>query len=213
MKRREEKIINLLRKHIISVIDTTKEFSNAVTELKNGNINNAKKSLVRMEQAEEEADKLDRLISAEASKGEIPQKLREDLMHLVRRVDLIADWTKDAGKNLSLLISKEIAIPDVFVNKVEYLSVLLKDCVLALQKAIINITIDLDKAVTFVEEVERLEHEIDVEYHKTKGLLFDLDEKAAVLIILRDMINDVEHASDLAEDAGDIIKIIAVREK
>jgi len=212
-KRREEKVIKLLEKHMASVIDTVYEFYNAIKFLKDEKVSDARKSLIRMSQAEEEADKLDRLISAEATKGDIPPKFREDLMHLVRRVDLIADWTKDAGNNILLLIDKEIQIPNVFLEKTLILSKLLKDCVNALQKAIVNITVDLDKALTYVEEVEVLEHKIDIEYYNGKKLLLDLDLHPGILITIRDMLNDVEHASDLAEDAGDVIKILAVREK
>jgi len=212
-KRRELKVIDLSGKHVALVVDTVNEFYNALLNLQKGDTDSALKGLSRMSHAEEEADRLDRQIAAEATKGDLPPKDREDLLHLTRRVDYVADWTKDAGKNLELLINKGVNLPTELLKKIIELTELLKEASLTLQKAIINLPNNIDAALGYVLEVEKKEHEIDQKYYAIKETLFDYDFKPMECIVIRDMANDIERASDLAEDAGDIIKIIAVRIK
>ena len=212
-KRRELKIIDLSGKHVALVVDTVNEFFNALIDLQNGDVDSSLKGLARMSHAEEEADSLDRQIAVEATKGDLPPKDREDLLHLTRRVDYVADWTKDAGKNLELLINKGVKLSDDLLQKIVELTKLLKEAALTLQKAIINITTDIDAALEYVHKVEEREHAIDLRYYAIKETLFDYDFSPMETIVIRDMANDIERASDLAEDAGDIIKIIAVRVK
>jgi len=35
----------------------------------------------------------------EVSKGDLPPTAREDIMHLVKRVDMVADWSREAYKD------------------------------------------------------------------------------------------------------------------
>ena len=51
------------------------------------------------------------MISEELSKGDLEAKEREDLMHLTQNMDNVADWAKEAGMNLQLIIEAKVSVP------------------------------------------------------------------------------------------------------
>jgi len=53
--------------------------------------------------AEKEADTLRRNFMDELAQGELPAADREDLMHLMKRVDMVADWCREATRLLNVL--------------------------------------------------------------------------------------------------------------
>jgi len=212
-KRRETKVINLLGKHTSFVVDATNELFNALKNLKENKVNAAIESIERVIHYEKEADNLDRQISAELAKGELPPKDREDLFALVRRVDFVADWAKDAAVNLKILLERNFNIEEDVLKLALKMADLNKKCALTLRKAIDYLLSDIEKSLELVAEVERMEHEIDLIYYDAKSLLTNHPGSPGAIIILRDMLNDIERSSDLAEDASDLIKVIAIRFK
>ncbi len=74
-----------------------------------GNIKETKKHLKNLYKAEEEVDQLRTKVFRELSKGAaLISDYREDLLHLVKRLDTLADHTKDAARCLEMLSEAEI---------------------------------------------------------------------------------------------------------
>jgi len=57
----------------------------------------------RIANAEKEADVLRRKVMDEVSKGDLAPIDREDIMHLVKRVDMIADWCRESTRILDAI--------------------------------------------------------------------------------------------------------------
>ena len=212
-KRRESKIIQLLDKHMSFVMDTVSETYNALNNLQNNKRLDALASIERALKYEKEADNLDRQISIELAKGELPPKDREDLFALTRRIDFIADWSKDAALNLKMLLEHDISINSEILSLALTMAEKNKKSVVSLRNAINSLGSNIEKSLEYINEVEAFEHEIDLLYYEAKKHLLSHSGHPGVLIIIRDMLNDIERSSDLAEDAGDIIKVIAIRFK
>jgi predicted phosphate transport protein (TIGR00153 family) len=83
---------------------------------------------------ERQADDLRRTMVEELTKGEIYPEERDDLMELVRAVDWIADWSKEAGRILRI-IPFEIA-PDNIKEATYNMVKANVDCVKVLIKSI-----------------------------------------------------------------------------
>jgi predicted phosphate transport protein (TIGR00153 family) len=80
-----------------------------------------------------------------------------------------------------------------------------------LKRAVEELTIDIDSALKKVHEVNELEHEVDM---VQQGLLSDLYEcekyfDPISVMQLKDILDRFENISDRAEDASDVIEIIA----
>ena len=103
-KRRESTVVEGTKAHVLKIVDTCQELVNAVGAIKEKDEVKAKAALARLEQHERAADIIELSLNEELAIGELPAKEREDLMHLVKRIDHVADWTKSAGRNIDAII-------------------------------------------------------------------------------------------------------------
>ena len=108
-KRRESVIAKGIRDHAEKVGDTVSELNRAFGAMANNDHIKALEALKRMDFSEKEADNIEERMSEELSKGDMDPKEREDLMRLVRRMDYIADWSKEAGMNLQLILEANVS--------------------------------------------------------------------------------------------------------
>lgn len=211
-KRRESVVMRGIRDHVRAVGDATAELNKAVTALCGSDASKAMDALNRMLLAEQEADSLEDRMSMELSKGDMEPKEREDLMRLVRRMDFIADWSKEAGMNLQLILEAGVKVPCSLWSHYHEMTIELERATKELRASIENLGINEENAEKHSREVERLEHVLDELYFVTKKeiLFSDIDPRAVFL--LRDMLHGIENAADSCKDVADIIHILITSE-
>lgn len=161
---------------------------------------------------EKEADELRRNMVEELTKGEMYPEERDDLMELVRAVDWIADWSKEAGR-----ILRTIPFEKVTDNLKDSAFKMVKanvDCVKVLIKSIDALPRDPNKALSLADEVEMLEETIDDLYGEAR-FYFAKDEltefKTGQLIMINEFFDALETIADWCENTADIVRAIAVR--
>jgi predicted phosphate transport protein (TIGR00153 family) len=164
-------------------------------------------------QLEMRADHLRRKMVEELTKSEMFPEEREDLMELVRAVDWVADWSKEAGRILTIIPfdkapddMKQAALNMCKAN-VNCVGVL-TECVKTLHEN--NPT----EALNLANEVEILEEELDELYSVARGLLANLEFpgfSSGVLILLNEFLDALETVADWCENTADIVRAIAVR--
>lgn len=211
--RRASVVLDLIQHHVTKIEDTVTELNRALQSAKDGKKEETVQTVKRLNQEEEEADRIRTTLIEELAKGELKAKDREDFLHLVRRVDIVADWAKDAAWNLEVLIEYEVKLPNEIWNMLVKIGSQLVKETMALRKSIVYLRTDLDEALKAVKEVEELEHTIDMEYHDTKKLFIThaSDLKAPPFMLLRDLLKDLEQVADFCEDAEDMVRSIAIR--
>lgn len=211
-KRRESLVIKGLRDHVIAVGDATAELNKAVTALCNSDKEKAMDALTRMLLSEKEADNIEERISVELSKGDMEPKERELLMRLVRRMDFIADWSKESGMNLQLILEAKVKVPVNLWTHYHEMTIELERTTKELRASIEQLGVNEELADKHSREVERLEHVLDELYFVTKKeiLFSDIDPRAVFL--LRDMLHGIENAADSCKDVADIIHILLTSE-
>jgi predicted phosphate transport protein (TIGR00153 family) len=133
---------------------------------------------------------------------------REDLMHLVRGVDIMADHVRDSARNLKILVGTDIPkkILDANIKMVGDLV----DCATVLRDAIEKIETNPPLARELLERVDSIEHHIDEEYLKTKSLLIEFSDQisAGIVQILSDFVVELENTADTCADTADYLKIL-----
>ncbi len=211
-KRRESLVIKGLRDHVIAVGDATAELNKAETALCNSDKEKAMDALTRMLLSEKEADNIEERISVELSKGDMEPKERELLMRLVRRMDFIADWSKESGMNLQLILEAKVKVPVNLWTHYHEMTIELERTTKELRASNEQLGVNEELADKHSREVERLEHVLDELYFVTKKeiLFSDIDPRAVFL--LRDMLHGIENAADSCKDVADIIHILLTSE-
>jgi len=167
-KRRKTKGLELAHEQITKAFDTVTWLHKAMKSFSESNFEESKKYVENLYKAEEEVDKLRTDVFMELSKGAaLVADYREDLLHLVKRLDTLADHTKDAARCLEMLAEAEI--PQELCEKTVFMTSKLVETAQTLRGSIEKISSDPAGAIEQAKKVGEIEHELDVEYLKAKS--------------------------------------------
>jgi predicted phosphate transport protein (TIGR00153 family) len=209
-RQRRTKALDLAREQMTKALDTVNLLKQTLESISNKDTTKAVQYIEKLLEQEKEVDKLRTQVFQELSKGAaLFAEYREDLMHLVNRLDTLADHVKDAARCARILV--ETAIPQELWEKPTKMVDFLKKCTDALWESIEKITVNPDKAIEGAKEVELIEGEIDREYLETKLLFTKYGEtiNCGTMVIFDHLVEFIEHAADMCADTADYIVILA----
>jgi predicted phosphate transport protein (TIGR00153 family) len=212
-KRRRTKGLELAHEQITKAFDTVTWLSKAMKSFSEGNVKEAKKFIENLYKAEEEVDRLRTDVFMELSKGAaLVADYREDLLHLVKRLDTLADHTKDAARCLEML--GDAKIPEELCGKTVYMTSKLVDTAQTLRSSIEKISFNPSEAIEQARKVGEIEHDLDAQYLEAKKLFVKYGEKinCGAMVIFDDLIEFIEHAADMCADTADYILVLSSRE-
>jgi len=212
-KRRKTKGLELAHEQISKAFDTVTWLHKAIKSFSESNLTESKKYIENLYKAEEEVDKLRTDVFMELSKGAaLVADYREDLLHLVKRLDTLADHTKDAARCLEML--GETEIPQELCEKTVFMASKLVETAQTLRGSIEKISANPDEAIKQATKVGDIEHVLDEEYLKAKSLFvkYGATLNCGAMVIFDDLIEFIEHAADMCADTADYILILSSRE-
>ena len=212
-KRRKTKGLELAHDQISKAFDTVTLLHKAMQSFAQGNHKEANRHIENLFTAEEEVDRLRTNVFTELSKGAaLVADYREDLLHLVKRLDTLADHTKDAARCLRML--GEVKIPQELCQKTVFMTGKLVETASALRGAIEKISSSPTEAISEARKVEDIEHALDQEYLAAKSLFVKYGEtiNCGAMVIFDDLIEFIEHAADMCADTADYIVVLSSRE-
>lgn len=207
-KRRKHKVLDLAYRQMTLALDTASELEGAIRKISEGDIRDALSRIDRLFQIEENIDSLRRAVLEELTEGTLPPKDREDIMHLVKRLDVMADHVKDSARNVIVLsdigLKREIweAYGDMASDLVR--------CASLLRTSLEKLGEDKAEARRLSEKVDDVEKKVDAKYLKIKVSLIKKwkDLEPATLIILKDLLDSMELVADTCDDTADYIRIL-----
>jgi len=210
--RRETQVLENVNKHLGLTVDCVIELGRMVEAASDGALEKKKRSFERLSSMEKEADELRRTIAEEfLTKGTLPSNIREDLMELVRTMDWVADWSKEAGRILDLLEFE--TIPEEMKKAAKKMTWELKNCVITLRKSINSLATNPKEALKLAYEVEHIEEVIDDMYSEARNLFLTLNFsgfKMPFLILLNMFFDAIEMVSDWCENTSDLVRVLVV---
>jgi predicted phosphate transport protein (TIGR00153 family) len=209
-KRRETKAITLMKRHLATTISAVEDLERAVKAAVDNNEKETKASIDRVISAEKEADRLRRVVMLELAGGELPPIDREDLMHLMKRVDMVADWCRESTRILNATPMQDVpeTLKEAAVKMVEGV----RECATALRKSINSMAEKPEEALKAADDVERLEEKVDDLFENSRRLLAKEEKlKIGVAILMNELFETIELAADACEDACDHVRVIVVR--
>ncbi len=131
---------------------------------------------------------------------------REDIFHLVGRLDDVLDLTEGAASRIELYQPKEVPHESVELGKV-----LLESA--RLVQDMVHLLSDMKKSARILElavEINRLEHEADLLRRGTLARLFREEKDVFELIKWKDIQEYMEKATDRCEDVANITEGIVL---
>jgi hypothetical protein len=209
-KRREAKVITMMQRHLAITISAVEDLERAVEAAADNDEKKMKESISRVTSAEKEADKLRRDVMRELARGELPPHDREDLMHLMKRIDMVADWSRESTRILSVVTPEDI--PDNLKRAMVKMMKGARDCAISLRKSVSRMTEKPEEALRAADEVERLEEEVDALYEDArKQLAKETTMKIGTAIMVNQLLDAIETVADWCENVCDQVRIIIVR--
>ena len=212
-RRRRTKALDLAQEQIIKALDTVTLLHQATKQMAETKKKEAIRNINNIFKVEKEVDSLRTEVFKELSKGAaLFADYREDLMHLVKRLDTLADHVKDAARCIKML--EDSQIPKEMWESVVQTTSKLVDCAHALRGSIEKITVKPPEAIKGAKKVEEIERELDEGYLKTKSLFVKYGDQvnSGTMVIFDDLVEFIEYAADMCADTADYIVILASRE-
>jgi len=191
-------------------IDTVTELERAMIAASKRETAEAKKDIERLFVVETEIDDLRRAVFEELTRGSLPPKDREDIMHLVKRLDVMADHVKDSGRSIKLLLEAQMP-KDVWNELVEITKDLVEEST-TLRRSIEKLGVNTAEVRALAQKVDQVETRIDERYLRVKELLLKHGREmdAATLLILKDLLQSLEEVADSCDDTADYVRILTV---
>ncbi|MCW4049663.1 MAG: DUF47 family protein [Candidatus Bathyarchaeota archaeon] len=208
--RRNETVLEMTHRHLEYTTEAVRQLYEMVRSV-GESPDDKKRFYETISQHEMHADQIRREMVTELSKRELYPSERGDLMELVRAVDWIADWAREAGRIL-VIIPFHI-LPTEFKGAIEDMCRENYSCVRVLAKCIHELSNDPKKALDFADQVELFEQNLDDLYGKARNhfVELDIDMTRGAMILLNEFIKSIETVSDWCENTADVARAIAIR--
>lgn len=207
----EHSILKDAQKHVEETFQTVNYFAEAIKAFIKGDLSAKTAAIDNVREGEHRADILRTKMVDELSKGLLLPPDREDLMHFVKSLDRIADWTNGAARLLGFIeerlsdriLANMSTATDMIVRSVSKL----KDGINAIAKN------DLKKALDDCETVDRIEHEADDQKKVLIESIIHTKLEPATLLLCYQLAEYLEGVTDKIEDAADLVKVLAIKAK
>jgi predicted phosphate transport protein (TIGR00153 family) len=209
-KRRETKALATIQQHLALTTGIVEDLEKAIGAAVRNDAKDAQNSIQRVASGENEADILRRKVMDEISKGELSPIDRADLMDLVKRVDMIADWSRESTRVLSAIPMEHVpnSIKNEFIEMIKNV----KECAISVQKCVNKMMTKSEEALQAADVVEREEEKVDDIHEKARNLLGKEDlPKAGVAVLISQLFEAIEMIADSCEDACDQVRVIMIR--
>ena len=207
----EQSILQDAQKHMEETYKTVVHFSEAMQAFIQADASAKAKAIEDVRESEHQADLLRSKMVSELSESLLLPPDREDLMHFVKSLDRIADWTNGAARILGFIeqkLPKDVlgnmhSATELIVNSTSKL----KDGIAALTKN------DLKKALADCEDVDHLEHEADDAKKILIESLIHARLEPVTFFLCYQLAEYLEGVTDKIEDAADLVKVVAIKSR
>lgn len=198
-------------KHVEATFQTVDWFRKAVSAFITGDDKRKKEAIEKVREYEHQADELRKKMVNELSGGLLVPPDREDLMHFVKSLDRIADWTNGAARLLGFIDEK---MPEEILGNISVATELIFTSITKLREAIQSLsTNDLERSLRDCEEVDSIEHKADDQKRVLIEAIIHAKLEPTSLLLTFQLAEYLEGVTDKIEDAADFIKVVAIRSK
>jgi len=211
-ERRKTKLIDGMKRHLALTMNCVEELQRAVMFSAGGAVDEEQLAISRLSKKEMEADALRREITYALAKSELTPEDKDDLGHLVRGIDWIADWAREAGRILSIIPfhKADRALKDDALTMLEKI----RECVAATRMCVERLTENIGEALTVADSVEKLEEDADELYQKCRKTFLQTTPKTDIgvadAVLFAQFLDSAENIADWCENAVDQVRVIAV---
>lgn len=202
---KEPKFFPLLKKLSVVSIEASEMLIDFVS---NYNHETANAYYRQIKEKEREGDKLSNTVFDELNTTFITPFDREDINALATRLDDVTDGINSCAKRILFYNPK--AMPDAAIQ----LTKILHECTLYISKAVdelATIRKSTKNIIEYCQKLHHLENKADEVYETFLISLFENEKDGIELLKIKEIVYELEKATDIAEYTGKIIKTIIIK--
>ena len=210
--RRESEVIRKTREHALKVNQVVHETQAFIIKAFEGKT--PKRTQKRTEQIEHEADILRIEIFSILTTGELSQpNEREDLMHIIKRMDDVANNANASVRRMSVLKVGEF--PDELKDLILRMMAHSLECSDMLKECIEKLGVDASEILRLTDKIGDIEHKVDLLNSEVKRFLIksNITEDPFEALLIYEFIERIESIVDSCEEAADIVKLFVLRDQ
>lgn len=207
----EQSILQDAQKHVEETYKTVSYFADALKAFIKADLSLKAAAIEKVRESEHQADVLRSKMVSELSEGLLLPPDREDLMHFVKSLDRIADWTNGAARILGFIEHK---LPENVLMNISSATELILNSIARLREGISALVKnDLKKALLDCEEVDRIESAADDQKKMIIESLIHAKLEPVTFFLCYQLAEYLEGVTDKIEDAADFVKVVAIKSK
>ena len=202
-------VMNLAQKQIEKALGTVVLLKEAIADVAQKDLAKAQISVEKLFKEEEDVDELRQSVFRKMTNIAMSPEFREDFMHLVKRLDVMADHVKDAARCVALLLDREV--PDEMWKAYVTITEDLVRSSDALRDSIEQLSSNVDTAIRRTKDIEQYESQIDKKHFEIRKSFPRYTDRIdpSTLILLNELAGYIEEASDVCADTADYISMLA----
>jgi len=205
--KRARKVESLIEEHFSVIAEVLEELEKMVKDYLD-NTGNFEDESYDIHLKEHAADEIRRRIERTLFEGAFVPVYREDYMELAERVDKVANRAEAVGDFITLTHPD---IPAFLHDSLLEIAQLSRKAFDSLKKALECLREDISTLRPVIEEVGKYESEVDKIIWKSTRKLFDSDLDLAHKLHLRQLITALGTITNVIEDTGDRLSVMAVK--
>ena len=201
----------LAQKEITKAISTVTELREIMLSFAKGKISEVEELINELFLNEAEIDDIRRTVLSELSEQDLPSQYRQNLVHIVKCLDILADHVKDSARNIKVLINTKLPKEILEIN-IKIVETLVEGARF-LSTAIEMLGINHPQALEFSKKVDEKESIVDEYYLEEKALFLKYNREIsfATLLILKDLLECMETIADTLADTADYVRVLTVK--
>jgi predicted phosphate transport protein (TIGR00153 family) len=201
----------LAQKEITKAISTVTELREIMLSFAKGKISEVEELINELFLHETEIDDIRRSVLSELTEQDLPSQYRQNLIHIVKCLDILADHVKDSARNVKVLINTKLPKEILEIN-IKIVETLVEGARF-LSTAIEMLGINHPQALEFSKKVDEKESIVDEYYLKEKALFLKYERELgiATLLVLKDLLECLERIADTLADTADYIRVLTVK--
>ncbi len=204
------RMLDICQDHVRGIVEITRNLSLMLDSMAENKTKAAKDHYENMRKTLAEADKLKTALLEEvASVGSLLIS-REDFLKLVFTVEAIADYAEGVAFRLAELVQRNWKLDKKYLTKISELASLVLQEIILMRDTMMALNFNPTRAIELSRSVESLERKIDSNYRMLGMEVLNGKLTFQTVLLLRDIIDQIEHIADTGADAVDIIRILAL---
>ena len=179
--------------------------------LKEENFEKSRENFIKVDLLEDEADKLRREILKDVSKGELNPSIRQNLSHLIKRLDDVANCSTGVARRITTIPPKfwEQSSEETLKLILEIIETTV-EAVNSLDKLVSDLVGERKRVKEYAQKINQLEHDVDLLNIKLRESLqkTEYDVNFFTIFTVGNIFDILEAISDSIEGVADYIIVL-----